>query len=293
MSVKARLKNIADNRGRSLQQILTNYANERFLYRLSISPYRSQFILKGGTLFVVWQNGETFRPTADADLLCQGNVTEEYLLEVFRVTASFPNGADAMIFEPDSVTAFPIRKDKKHGGVRIQLNGFLANATISLQFDIGVGDVITPSPEWADFPTLLGHPAPRLLIYPMQTVIAEKTEAMVITGVLNSRMKDFFDLWLLSEIADHDFASLAVAMRNTFMQRSTAWPNNLPLALTKTFSSDKSKQIQWSAFLRKKQVRNAPADFTEVVERLATFVGPLFLQPQPAYKKWQKGKGWK
>ena len=206
MSVKARLKNIADNRGRSLQQILTNYANERFLYRLSISPYRSQFILKGGTLFVVWQNGETFRPTADADLLCQGNVTEEYLLEVFRVTASFPNGADAMIFEPDSVTAFPIRKDKKHGGVRIQFNGFLANATISLQFDIGVGDVITPSPEWADFPTLFGHPAPRLLIYPMQTVIAEKTEAMVITGVLNSRMKDFFDLWLLSEIADHDFA---------------------------------------------------------------------------------------
>ena len=274
--------------------LLIRYATERFLYRLSVSPYAEQFVLKGGNLFVIWQKGQNYRPTIDSDLLCFGNAEEQHLqmifLEMCRSTASFNDG---MSFDADSIEISSIREDTEYGGTRLVFNAYLGQARIRLQFDIGIGDAITPAPELTEYPPLLDYPAPKLKIYPMATAIAEKTEAMVSRGLLNSRMKDFYDIWLLSELFDHDYATLRQAIHNTFERRNVSLPSVTPDAWTEEFAKNLMKATQWSAFLRKNKLTAAPANFVATVARIAAFLRPVCLESEAMPTTWQAAQGWR
>lgn len=292
-SVEAKLKNIVAARHIDYRFILIRYATERFLYRLSVSPHAKQFVLKGGNLFIIWQKGYDYRPTVDSDLLCFGNATPEHLHEIFvQACISTEVPEDGMVFDPKTIEISPIREDTEYGGTRILLVSYLGHARTTLQFDIGIGDAITPAPETVEYPALLGGPAPVLQAYPMATAIAEKTEAMVSRGLINSRMKDFHDIWLLSELFEHDYQTLVLAINKTFERRRVAMPKTIPIALTAAFGTDSMKQIQWKAFIRKTSSVKAPADFSLVISRIAEFLIPVIFSSNTSFNHWLPDKGW-
>ena len=293
-SVEAKLKNITSERNIDYRFILIRYAMERFFYRLSISEVANQFVLKGGNLFVIWQNGCDYRPTVDSDMICFGDATPERLREIFYNVCQNKNVPDdGMVFDADSIAISSIREETEYGGTRILLTAYLGRARVTLQFDIGVGDAITPPPELTDFPVLLNGPVPRLKVYPMATANAEKSEVMVSRGIINSRLKDFYDLWILSELFDHDYATLALAVRNTFTRRKIPMPVETPLVLTSEFADDPMKATQWAAFLRKNRTITAPRNFSIVAARITQFLSPVFFPPSKRPDKWIAAQGWK
>ena len=292
-SAYAKLKNIADEKKWNFMHLLIRYGTERFLYRLSISPAANQFVLKGGNLFVIWQKGNNSRPTIDSDMICFGDADPEHLRTIFKDAAesdASPN--DGMRYDGNSIEISSIREETEYGGTRIILTGYLGNARIRLQFDIGVGDAITPPPELTDFPVLLNGPVPKLKAYPMATTIAEKSEVMVTRGIINSRLKDFYDLWLLSELFDHDYAILRLAIRNTFERRKVPMPTDMPESWTPEFAATPQKAIQWAAFLRKNKTVTSPVDFSVVAERISKFLVPVFFPLEKTPKKWIAAQGW-
>ncbi len=292
-SVEAKLKNICKDQNIDFRFILIRYANERFLYKLSVSPFANQFILKGGNLFIVWQDGMNFRPTVDADLLCTGKADEEYLKSIFlEVCTSTNSDDDGIRFDEKSLEVGPIRDDTEYGGTRIVFTAYLGRAKIPLQFDIGIGDAITPAPEIVKYPVLLNGEAPQIKIYPMVTSIAEKTETMVSRSTVNSRMKDFYDIWLLSELFDHDFQTLRQAVLNTFERREVSLPTTMPESFTEEFYQSKMKQTQWNAFCRKNKLQKSPESFKNAVLRIRDFLQPVFFAPKNLPVKWHASKGW-
>jgi len=207
-SVFQRLLNQARTHGEDFNLLLFRYGVERLLYRLSISPYTDRFILKGASLFLVWK-GQNYRVTKDADLLGLGPADAEHLTDIFKeICQAASDDVDGIEFMPDTVRAAPIREEQAYDGIRVTLVGLLHQARIPLQVDIGFGDDVTPGPERIEFPTLLDAPGPKLLAYPRYTMVAEKLEAMVRLGVANSRMKDFYDVWLLSRLFEFDGRTL-------------------------------------------------------------------------------------
>lgn len=248
-SVRARLLNRAKAEGTEFGQMLSRFALERLLYRLSISSHRDQFLLKGALLFDLWFD-EPHRPTRDADFFGFGSSDLKSVAAVFREICGLEI-KDGIVFDSDSVKAQEIRKDANYAGVRITLMGSLDGARCPVQADIGFGDAVTPAPEETDYPVLLADlPAPRLRAYPRYTVIAEKFHAIVILGMANSRMKDFFDLWVLTQHSQLEASILRQAIAATFERRATALPAATPIGMSNEFSSDASKQIQWRAFTR-------------------------------------------
>lgn len=249
-SIRARLKQRADAAKQDFNLVLTRYSLERLLYRLSVSEHAPKFLLKGALLFQCWY-GDEHRPTHDADLLGFGPDDVASLVAVFRSISGFAVD-DGIAFDPDSVTGAPIRKDANYGGVRIDLRATLDRARIALQIDIGFGDAVTPRPQPIDYPTLLADvPAPKLRAYPKATVVAEKLHAVSILGMTNSRMKDFFDLWVLLRDPALQGTEVRQAIEATFTRRQTALPDTLPVGLSDTFANDGAKQLQWRAFLRR------------------------------------------
>ncbi len=291
-SVLARLKNLSKLRRLDYQHILLRYATERFLYRLSISGYADNFVLKGGNLFVIWQNGDNSRPTMDSDLLCFGDTSHEYLRKVFASIAGMED-SDGIMFDAEGIAVEAIREDTKYGGARVTFNAFIGTVRIPLQFDIGVGDAITPVPEQANYPVLLDGSPPHIKIYPMATVIAEKLEAMVVRGGSNSRMKDFYDIWQLSRLAEHSARTLRTAIENTFQRRGTEFPWELPYALTTEFAQRPEKPVQWHAFCRKNHLADAPPEFEEIVMSIAAFLGPCLKYEHDRNMVWSPDNGWK
>ena len=274
-SIYQRLLNYAKEHREDFSLLLSRYGVERLLYRLSISPHADKFILKGASLFLVW-TGQSYRVTKDADLLCSGPADVEHVTAVFRELSQFvTDGADGIVFVADTVRAVPIREEQEHGGIRVTLLGMLHNARIPLQVDIGFGDAITPAPERVVFPTLLKAPAPELLAYPRYTMVAEKLEAMVRLGIANSRMKDFYDVWLLSKLFAFDGRTLCQAVSNTFKRRSTPIPDGPPLAFAGDFQKDVQKQVQWRAFVRKTKPDTATDDLNVVIDDLKAFLMPV------------------
>jgi len=230
--------------------LLTLYSLERFLYRISISAYRDSFLLKGALLFVLWYD-TPHRPTRDVDLLGLESKNPEDMVSIFREICGIPCD-DGMEYLAESVRASEIREDARYGGIRVDLLGRLGNARCNIQIDIGYGDAVTPDPEMVNYPTLLPDtPAPRLKAYPKETIIAEKTEAIVSLGMANSRMKDFFDLFILLKEESLDEDIIRKAIERTFERRKTPWPPNTPLGLSDEFGADKEKIAQWKAFLSK------------------------------------------
>jgi len=248
-SVRERLRQLAEGRGQELQLVLTRYGVERLLYRLSRIPAAERFILKGAVLFYIWE-GEIPRPTRDVDFLGYGDASPTAVAAVFRDVCGATVEPDGLSFMSSTVRAAQIRDRQEYGGVRVSLTAMLGRARVPLQIDVGFGDAVTPRAEVTTFPALLDFPAPRVRAYPTASVVAEKFQAMVALGIANTRMKDFYDLYRLSETQDFDGETLAAAIRATFDRRATAIPTELPLALGDAFARDAEKQAQWNAFLR-------------------------------------------
>lgn len=289
ISVRARLLNHSRATGGSFNKLLEQYATGRFLWRLGESVHRERFILKGAQLFRLWDS-ELHRPTRDLDLLGFGDPSEEGLAATLNEICQLPSEPnDGLLW--GNVTTAPIRDDMDYGGVRANLKATLAGARIPLQVDIGFGDVITPKPIENQWEGLLNFPAASLLVYPPETVIAEKLEAAVTLGIRNSRMKDFFDLHWLSNHQVFDRATLTEAVRATFARRGSSFPDSAPLALTSEFAEDPAKNVQWNAFVRKGSL-TAPV-FPDTIARLADFLMPVIDPGRSASaNQWRPSEGW-
>lgn len=296
-SVRQKLLNKSKERKEDFQYLLTRYAAERLLYRLSKSRYSNQFILKGASLFFIWEENP-HRPTNDVDLLGLQQGSPETLRDIFRDICTAPIEDDGLIFDGNSIEAAEIREDTAYGGIRVVLRALVENAKISLQIDIGFGDAVTPKARIASYPVILDFPAPVLRVYPRETVTAEKFQTMVTLGVLNSRMRDYYDLWILARDFEFSGKTLQDAIRKTFARRRTALPEkDVPTALTDAFYSDRMKQTQWKSFLVKSALLNDEAsDLSQVVSDLRAFLMPptkALAAGKPFSKKWIPGKGWK
>jgi predicted nucleotidyltransferase component of viral defense system len=290
-SVRARLLNLAQKQGTQFNLILVRYGVERLLYRLSRSEHSSRFILKGAALFALWTE-MPHRSTRDLDLLGFGDASLTTLAEIFRELCGVEVEDDGLRFEPASVSAKEIKSLDEYVGARIVLMAYLGTVRLPLQVDIGIGDAVVPPAHEVTYPTLLDHPAPRLRAYRMETVIAEKLHAIVVHGMQNTRMKDYFDLYYLSQRFNFDRESLILAIEATFKRRASNRLIELPLGLTGTFADNPLKATQWDAFLKRGGVDMADLSLHEVVCSIAEFISPL-LSPDSDVIAWQAPGPWR
>jgi predicted nucleotidyltransferase component of viral defense system len=272
-SVRQRLLNKARETGRPFNELLQYFAMERFLYRLSKSPYADNFVLKGALMLTVWK-APLSRPTIDIDLLGRIDNSIETIVEVTKEICRQEVEPDGIAFDVASIEAERIAEDADYEGIRVRFRGSLGTAQIVMQLDIGFGDILVPSPEPTNYPTILDLPAPQLSGYTKESTIAEKFEAMVKLGILNSRMKDFFDIWLMLRQFDFDGATLSTAITKTFSTRGTNIQPE-PITLTSTFAKDTEKAGQWRGFIRKNRLTDVPQNFPEVITPIASFLGPI------------------
>jgi len=273
-SVRARLLNKARAERADFQILLTRYALERLLYRLGVSDHRDEFVLKGAMLFVAWVD-DPFRPTRDLDLLGRGDNGSDAIAAVFRHICAQPVADDGVTFDIVGLQAATIADDREYSGVRVRTTAVIAGARVPIQVDIGFGDEVTPRPIEIDYPTLLDHPAPHLKAYPVETVVAEKFEALVTLGIANTRMKDFYDLWLIAQTFEFRQAVLAHAVQRTFGRRGTRLPVGVPVGLTEEFAETRS--IQWRAFLGRDRMAAAPLALAVTIGDLRGFLMPLVM----------------
>ena len=293
-SVRQRLFNRAQERREDFGLVLTKYCLERFLYRLSQSEYRYQFVLKGALLFELWTH-RPYRPTRDLDLSTQGDNSAARITKVLRDVIAQNTEADGLVFDPASIRVAKIKEEEEYEGLRVRFLAQLERARISLQVDIGFGDVIVPGPQKIKYPGMLDFPTARLQAYPKESVVAEKLEALVKLGMTNTRMKDFYDLWILSREFEFSGPSLCKAIEATFQRRRTEIPASRPLALTKEFFDDPRKTGQWRAFVKKSKLDHNGAEFDRVMRDLNIFLlSPLeaVRTNEPFTMHWPKRGPW-
>lgn len=272
-SVQARLQNHARDTKRPFQELLQYYAMERFLYRLSTTPHRARFVLKGGLMLHVW-DAPLARATKDLDFLGRLDNSLESLAGVIHEICQADVEPDGVVFDPATVRVERIKEDADYAGVRVRLVGLLGKARVTMQIDVGFGDVITPGAVDINYPALLDFPAPALSGYPRETVIAEKFQAMVYLSTMNSRMKDFYDVWLLARQFTFDGGLLAKAVAATFANRQTAI-DVAPLAFKTEFTEQTSTLALWTAFRKKLPNSECPETLAEVVAVLGQFLLPI------------------
>ena len=273
-SVRQRLLNLAHALGQPMELLLTRYALERLLHRLSLSPHRERFVLKGAMLLATWFD-EPHRATRDVDLLGFGDAAEDSLLETFREIMAVEVD-DGVSFDLRGLRIDAIRQEVEYGGSRLRTTAALAGARIPITVDIGFGDAVEPGVEDIDLPVLLDMPLPHLRAYPPETVIAEKFHAMVVLGRANSRMKDYYDMWMLTSTFEIDPERLRRAIAATFARRNTVVPAVVPDGLTDAFAADPAKQRQWDAFRRNLSGSTPARDriVGGLRQRLAVFLTP-------------------
>jgi len=292
-SIRQRLLNRARETGRPFNELLQYFAMERFLYRLSRSPYADNFVLKGALMLIAWQ-APLSRPTMDIDLLGRIDNSVEAIVDIIRSICRQRVDPDGIAFDENSIEAGRITEDADYEGIRIRFRGSLGSAKVAMQIDIGFGDVVVPSPEPTDYPTILDLPAPKLRGYSRESTIAEKFEAMVKLGILNSRMKDFFDIWLMLRQYDFEGPKLAQAIKKSFSARGTDISAK-PVALTNSFAEEPAKAAQWRGFIRKNRLTNVSQDLGEVVKAIAAFLRPIaenLAANQPFRATWKAPGPW-
>ena len=293
-SVQARLVERSRELGVEHQLTLARFGGERLLYRLSRSEFADRFVLKGAALLLLWLD-EPIRPTKDIDLLGFGDTSADALERVFVDLCAVESPEDGLTFLPESVHVEAIRKNQEYGGMRVKLMAMLGNVRIPLQVDIGAGDAVVPPPEVLDYPGILDLPRARLRAYRPETSIAEKTEAMVRLALANSRMKDFFDIHRLAETKTFDGEPMRLAVAATFTRRRIDVPIERPLALTREFSDDAQKRVQWAAFVRRTR-RPELADLSPIIATLDRFLWPVLeaaARREPWPRIWSNGGPWK
>ena len=268
---------------------------ERFLYRFAQSEYAESFILKGALMFTVWDIPAR-RTTVDIDFLARFDNQIEKIEHVVRKVCNTNVLADGLVFDAKAVKGQRVKEDADYEGVRVKFFGFLEKSEIPMQIDVGFGDVIVPKPSTIDYPTILDFPAPHLQGYTFESVVAEKFEAMIKLGLLNSRMKDFYDIWLMTRQMNFEGKKLAAAIKATFDHRKTPLPGKAPLFAEEIYGEKSDHAAMWKAFLRKKQIKTAPDSLNEVAQTIETFL----LEPvrfiatdKELIKKWNAPGPWK
>jgi len=272
-SVLARLRNHAKSIGAPFQQVLQQYAIERFLYRISKSKHAESVVLKGALLLKTI-GIPAARPTMDIDMLRRGKADQVTLMRLVQDCAALEVEPDGLTFLAESVVAEEITKDSEYKGTRILLDARMDNVRLRIQVDFGVGDVMVPGPRMIEYPAVLDSDVIQLLAYPVESAIAEKLQAMVALGDANSRMKDFYDVWVCSKHLDFKEGTLLQAIEATFKNRETPVPAGEFEALTTAFAE--RHRVQWNAFVKKIGERELTDKFDKVVEDLRDFVLPLF-----------------
>lgn len=273
-SIHQRLLNRARAEQRPFNELLQYYILERFLYRLGQSSHSERLILKGALLFAVWQ-APLSRPTRDIDLLGRySNDIAETVRIMQEVCELQPETDDGLQFNPGSVSAERIMEDATYQGVRAHVEASLGNAKVRFVVDVGFGDPVVPGASRVQLPTLLGLPHPTLLAYSRESAIAEKFRAMVQLGELNSRMKDFYDVWLLASRIRFDGETLGRAIAAAFAHRDTPLAVR-PVALASDFARLPRKADQWNAFIRRHPQIEAPPSLAAVVQFVSGFLSPV------------------
>jgi predicted nucleotidyltransferase component of viral defense system len=275
-SVRQRLLNLRDQTREDAQALFTQFAIERFLYRLSRSSLADRFVLKGAMLFRVW-SGSLHRPTKDVDLLGFGEPTPTSVAAMIGQIITTTVDDDGITFDAASIRAEDIRENDDYGGIRATFTATLDKAIIPLQVDVGFGDAITPAAEDREYPVLVGMAAPKLRMYPLETVIAEKLEAAVKLGMVNSRMKDFYDLLVIFRRFPYEDGTLAQAIEETFARRGTPLPRVIPQGLSDEFGSDPPANRRWREFLVRMQLSNEPTDFAVVIRTVRDRLWPTIM----------------
>jgi predicted nucleotidyltransferase component of viral defense system len=288
-SIRARLQNKARETSRPFSEILQYYGMERFLYRVSRSKHADRFILKGALMFTVWQLPER-RTTLDIDFAAYYDnrieAVEKMIKDICRISMS----QDGLIFDPQTVKGSRIKEEADYEGVRIKFTGFLERSRIPMQIDVAFGDIIYPKSRVIDYPVILDFPKPHLKGYPIESVISEKFETMIKLGLLNSRMKDFYDIWLMMRRFDFDGLKLSEALKRTFTHRKTILPKDRPLFSEEIYDDKSDRQMLWKAFLRKGNIKHAPEKLSITAREIEDFL----VKPLDAIKKKQKfTKTWK
>jgi predicted nucleotidyltransferase component of viral defense system len=293
-SVHQRLKNAAAQSGERFNDLLQHYALERFLCRLAASPHRDRFVLKGALMLRVWEVS-SIRPTRDIDLLGRTANEFERIAALVRDICNAPVDADGLTFDAGSVVVAQIAEEAEYDGVRATFNGRLGNARIAMQVDIGFGDRVTPEPVEIEYPSVLGMPRAKIIGYTPETTIAEKLHVMLQRGTFNSRMKDFFDIWAISQARSFDGRLLSLAVRATCERRDTVVSAS-PQALEPEAIEDPQKAVQWAAFRRRLGATDAPETFVEVGGWVAAFLRPV-LEAVAARRaldqRWPPGGPWR
>ncbi|MDP1677443.1 MAG: nucleotidyl transferase AbiEii/AbiGii toxin family protein [Bacteroidota bacterium] len=271
-SVRARLLSVAKQTNQDNNAVVNRYAQERFLYRLSISPFRENFILKGALLLLPY-NLPVTRPTRDVDFLGKGFKNDPVVIQnIIKQIISFP-ADDGIHFETEDVTTESITEQDEYNGARCKVAGNVGGITFSIQIDIGFSDDIIPNPNTMDFPVILDHPVPHLKVYSLESAIAEKFEAMVSLNLLTSRMKDFYDIIFLAR--NHSFKAdiLHQAIIATFTRRETNI-DDAKVIFSDEFINDARMQRQWDAFVQRQDLdRNEK--FPTVVKEIKNFLKPV------------------
>ncbi len=296
-SIRARLLDHAKQHGDDYQRVLTRYAIERLLYRLSQTEAAEHYVLKGAMLFVTWPE-HVFRPTGDLDLLGQGDPDPAVIAALFARLCEIKAVDDGIIFDPASLKVEAVREASKYQGVQLSLRGELAKAIIPVQVDIGFGDHVYPPPKRQSFPSLLPNlPAAEILMYPPETVVAEKFEAMIRFGEANGRIKDFHDMWVTTRTFPFDLPSLLEAVSGTLRRRETAFPTEMPIGLTEAFAKVAEERGLWSGFLRRNPPTLQPPPFADLQGELRQFFGPVIASlalPEAARGRWDPdGRAWR
>ena len=269
-SIRARLLNLSRERNQPFELLLTRYTIERLLYRLSKSKHRDRFVLKGAMLMQHWFD-DPHRPTRDLDLLGFGDNEPDLTLGIFREICAI-KAEDAVIFDLDTLAVDRVRDESGYGGLRLKTYAMVDGARIRVVIDIGYGDATEPGLTEIELPVLLDQSPPNLRAYSYETVIAEKFQAMVTLGLANTRLKDFYDIWVLARNHEFENDRLARAIKATFARRATEIPLERPDGLTEAFANDPTKQRQWIAFVQ--DVAIDPGSLAEVLNTLAAFLMP-------------------
>lgn len=273
-SIQARLRNISKAQGQSHQLTLIRYFQERLLFRLSVYPYKSHFFLKGGVLIYAIDR-EASRPTLDLDLLghhLDSNQAE--LKSIFQEICRISCSEDGVVFKPDSLHTNEIVKEGRYSGTRIKLDAQLGKIAQKLQIDIGFGDSVIPGPVSLLYPTILEMPQPNILAYTVESLLAEKFEAMIDLSESNSRMKDFYDLYKILSVQKFDHSTLEKAIAETFRKRMTDIKSNHPL-FSLSFATAPARVTQWKAFLAKTNL-DPSISFVDVMETIRTTLLPIY-----------------
>lgn len=293
-SVHQRLKNTAASLGRTFNDLAQYYALERWLFRLSKSRHAEDFILKGALLLVAWR-APVLRATRDIDLLARTSNDPDFVRSLITEICATEVPGDGLFFDVGSMTTERIAEDADYEGVRAKFEARLATSRLAMQIDMGFSDIVTPAPVTLEYPTILGGPAPVLRAYNRETAIAEKFEAIVSLGRLNSRMKDFFDIWLLATTGEFRDEDLLAAVSATFARRGTAVPLE-PVAFSEEFCGDPAKQTQWLAFVKRIRPGPAPSTLREVINPIREFLKPLcecMDSGKALHAVWTYPAGWK